>query len=194
MRSPLKTFIATLGISFLLSQLVTSQQRTYPKEIRGYKVERAAVEMKKDEKPNGPFQSDPDTLVRFGEARLSGVTPFGIKLEIPLVIAPVTQKGRVDVLMFEEMVINGTPVEIEDYVREFDLPNKTERILDEPLRLSVNLPHAMLAGIGELTQAKETWPVTGRVYVLGHYKKFLFTFKRAVPVEIDLTIKNPMRK
>ena len=46
------------------------------KEIRGYKVERAAVEMKKDKDKNGPFNPDPDTLIRFGEARLAGVTPL----------------------------------------------------------------------------------------------------------------------
>jgi hypothetical protein len=192
MRRPLVPIAVALVLSF--SQLVSSQQPNYPKEIRGYKVERTAVEMKKDQKSNGPSQSDPDTLVRFGEARLNGVTPLSIKLEIPLVISPVTQKGHVEMLMFEDVVINGTPVKIEDYVREFDLPNTSERTLDEPLRLSVNLPHALIAGIGELTNAKETWPVTGRVYVLGHYKKFLFTFKRAVPVEIDFTMRNPLKK
>jgi hypothetical protein len=163
-----------------------SQQPTYPKAVRGYKVERAAVIAKKE--------TNPDSLVRFGEPAVTGVTPLSLKLEIPLIIAPITQKGRVEVLMFEDMVVNGTPIEIEDYVREFNLPNKKEVVLREPLRFSVNLPNVMLAGIGELTSSKETWLITGRVYVLGHYKKYMLNFKRAVPVEINFTMKNPLRK
>jgi hypothetical protein len=37
------------------------------------------------------------------------------------------------------------------------------------------------------------WPVTGRVYVFGRFKKFLFSFKRVVPVELSLTLPNPLK-
>ena len=178
--------VMVLGVICLCSHIMKAQQSAYPKEVRGYKVERVAVIAKRN--------SDPDALVRFGEPAVTGVTPLSIKLEIPLIIAPITQKGRVEVLLFEDMVVNGTPVAIEDYVREFNLPNKKELILREPLRFSVNLPNAMLAGIGELTAAKETWLITGRVYVLGHYKKFMLNFKRAVSVEINFTMRNPLRQ
>jgi len=52
----------------------------------------------------------------------------------------------------------------------------------------------MLDAIGEWTDWKETWPVTGRVYVFGKFKKSLFSFKRCVPVELDLTMRNPLRE
>jgi hypothetical protein len=193
MRILLSHTAATLGGLLLFFSAPMAQKPSYPKEIRGYKIERAAVEMKKDKEKNGPFNPDPDTLIRFGEARLAGVTPLGISLEIPVVVAPVTQKGHVDFLRFEDVVVNGTPVIIDDYKREFDLPNKEDLVLDEPLRFWVNLPNAMLAGIGELTSPNETWTVTGRVYVCGHFKKFLFTFKRSIPVELNLTMQNPLR-
>ncbi|HEY6804563.1 MAG TPA: hypothetical protein VI306_13395 [Pyrinomonadaceae bacterium] len=179
-------FVLVLCVLFLFCHPARSQQPAYPKEVYGYKVERAAMVAKN--------VGDAEALVRFGEPVVTGVTPLSIKLEIPLIIAPITQKGRVELLMFEDMVVNGTPVEIEDYVREFNLPNKKELVLREPLRFSVNLPNAMLAGIGELTSAKERWLITGRVYVLGHYKKFMLSFKRAVPVEINFTMKNPLRQ
>ena len=193
MRSPL---ILKLAVVFLvLSQTVTfAQQRSYPKEIRGYKVERAAVEMKN---PNRDAQAgennNPDELIRFGEPRLAGVTPLSVSLEIPIVVAPVKQKGHVDFMVFEDMEVNGTPVHIDEYRREFDLPNKDDLVLDEPLRFSVSVPNVVLGALGELTNSKETWPVTGRVYVFGRYKKFLFTFKRTIPVELNLTMKNPTR-
>jgi hypothetical protein len=186
MRVDLVRFLLGLCFICLSAHLAKSQQPNYPKDVRGYKVERAAVISKQE--------SNPDALVRFGEPAVTGVTPLSIKLEVPLIIAPIAQKGHVEVLMFEDMVVNGTPVEIEDYVREFNLPNKKELILREPLRFSVNLPNAMFAGIGELTSSKEVWLITGRVYVLGHYRKYMLSFKRAVPVEIKFTMKNPLRK
>jgi hypothetical protein len=193
MRKPLSHIAGPLGVLLMFFFTPMAHKPGYPKEIRGYKVERAAVEMKKDKDKNGPFNPDPDTLIRFGEARLAGVTPLGVRLEIPVVVAPVTQKGHVDFLMFEDVVVNGTPVTIDDYKRAFDIPNKEDLVLDEPLRFWVDLPNAMLAGIGELTSPKETWTVTGRVFVCGHFKKFLFTFKRSIPVELNLTMQNPMR-
>lgn len=203
MRSPQNRIAVTLGALLVLVvvQLASAQQRTYPKEIRGYKVERAAVKMKRDEdkkknknESSTSEESNPDSLIRFGEPRLAVPTPLGIRLEIPIVVAPVTQKGHVDFLMFEDMVVNGTPVEIDEYRRSFDLPNKDDLVLDEPLRFTVNLPNAVLGVLGELAAPKETWLVTGRVYVFGRYKKFLFTFKRTIPVELNLTMRNPTRK
>ena len=177
----------------LFCSVAHPQQPSYPKEVRGYKVELTAVEVKQDQKRTGDSVQS-TSLVRFGEAKLARVTPLGITLEIPLVIAPITQKGRVHELLFQDIVVNGTPVEIDDYLRPFDLPNNRDLVLKEPLRFFVSLPNTMLAGISELAYSKETWPVTGRVYVLGKYKKFMLTFKRAVPVEINLAIKNPLKK
>jgi hypothetical protein len=186
MRDSRAHMVPTLAALFLCFDLSVSQQSVYPKEIRGYKVERAAVEMKKAKKA-------PDALIRLGEARLARVTPLGISLEIPIVVAPVAQKGHVDFLVFEDMVVNGTQVQIDEYHRAFDLPNRRELVLSEPLRFYVYLPNAMLAALGEWTDSKQTWRITGRVYVFGKYKRFLFTFKRAIPVELDLTIRNPLR-
>jgi hypothetical protein len=51
-----------------------------------------------------------------------------------------------------------------------------------------------MGALGEWNDSKPVWPVTGRVYVFGQYKKFLFKFKRVVPVELSLTLKNPLLK
>ncbi len=201
MRSPQTRIAATISALLFFFSSVVSQQRSYPKEIRGYKVERPAVKMKKDEDPKkdkkdnvSSEESNPDALIRFGEPKLAGVTPLGIRLEIPMVVAPVTQKGHVDFLIFEDMVVNGTPVEIDVYRREFDLPNKEDLVLDEPLKFTVSIPNSVLGILGELTDSKETWPVTGRIYVFGRFQKFVFNFKRVVPVELNLTMRNPTRK
>jgi len=191
---------------------VSPQARTYPKEIRGYKVERTVVEIKKPEankqkssqdsrsRNDGPAQSDStansegevDELIQLGKPQLARVTPLGITFEVPIVVSPVKQSGHVDFLVFEDMIVNGTSVNIDEYHRAFDLPNKHRLTLREPLRFYIYLPSAMLAALGDWSDSKETWPVTGRVYVFGKFKKGLLSFKRVVPVELNLSMRNPL--
>ncbi len=175
----------------------TPPARTYPKEIRGYKVERAKVDIRKssdsDKDEEEGVAPDSDALIRFGEPRVVRTTPLGITLEVPVTIAAVKQGGRVDFMAFEDMVVNGMPVEIEDYIHPFELPNKEPQKLPRPVRLFISSARALSGALGEFTNPKETWPVTGRVYVFGHFKKFFLSFKRVVPVELSLSLPNPLR-
>ena len=178
------------AILVLSSSVVAFSQRTnYPTEIRGYKVDHVAVEIQN----SGKTAARSDELIRFGKVRVARVTPAGVNLELPIVVPPVKQKGQVDFLVFEDIVVNGTPVRIDEYHRQFELPNRTELILKEPLKFFVTLPNAMLAALGEWANSQEKWRVTGRIYVFGRYKKFLFNFKRTVPIELDLLITNPLK-
>ncbi|HEX8139045.1 MAG TPA: hypothetical protein VF544_15865 [Pyrinomonadaceae bacterium] len=178
----------------LVQPVAATTPRAYPKEIRGYKLARAKVEIKKSKDGPGQAGTDADALIQFGEPRIAGMTPLGITLEVPVTVAAVKQGGRVDFLSFEDMVVNGTPVTIEDYMRSFKLPNKSPVLLPEPVRVFISTPRALLGALGEWNSSKEVWPVTGRVYVFGHFKKFLgFTFKRVVPVELNATLPNPLK-
>jgi len=179
----------------------SSAPRTFPKEIRGYKVERAKVEVKKPKDTKGQDQApgstatsaDADALIQFGEPRIAKMTPLGITMEVPVTVAAVKQGGHVDFLTFEDMVVNGTAVTIKDYMRPFDLPNKQPVLLPEPVQVFISAPSALLGALGEWNSSKDVWPVTGRVYVFGRFKKFLFSFKRVVPVELSLMLPNPLK-
>jgi hypothetical protein len=207
-------------IAFGILMLVCSagsvllQTRTYPKEIRGYKVERTVVEVKKPEVNNGQSgknqnqsgmnnsdgqtntatisDADVDQLIQLGTPQVARVTPLGITFDVPIVVSAVKQSGHVEFLMFEGMVVNGTSVNIDEYHRPFDLPNKEPLTLREPLRIYIYSPSALLAALGDWSNSKETWPVTGRVYVFGKFRKGPFNFKRVVPVELKLTMRNPL--
>lgn len=171
--------------------------RDYPKEIRGYKLARAKVDIKKSSDKDGsqdlPATQDADALIQFGEPRIVSTTPLGITLEVPITVSAVRQDGRVEFLTFEDMVVNGMPVTIEDYMYPFELPNKRPISLPQPIRLFISSPRAIAGAISDWSNPQETWPVTGRVYVFGYYKKFIFTAKRVVPVELNLKLPNPMR-
>ena len=187
-----------LLLAFAASAIVSAQPTAYPKEIRGYKVERAAVELKSKREPGTrsdrqPASDDVDQLITFSPPELARVTPLGITFDVPVVVAPVKQSGHVHFLLFEDMTVNGHAVEISEYAHAFDLPNKQPLTLRDPLRFYIYSPTAVLAAADEWSNSKETWPVTGRVFVCGKFKKSLFSFKRCVPVELNLTMRNPLR-
>ncbi|HYX28727.1 MAG TPA: hypothetical protein VE863_09175 [Pyrinomonadaceae bacterium] len=177
--------------------IVNAQTRTYPDTIRGYKVERTVIELKSstsNKGKTGDVDAPIDQLITFGKPELARITPLGITFAVPIVVAPVTQSGKVDLLTFEDMEINGRPVNISDYEHSFQLPNTAPLTLKQPLRIYIYLSNALLAAIGEWTESKDTWPVTGHIYVFGKFKKGLFRFKRCVPVEMNLTMRNPFKE
>jgi hypothetical protein len=173
----------------------TSTAHRYPKEIRGYKVELANVEIKKQEGKGKDEVAgqDAETLIQLGEPRVTSVSPLGIALEVPVTVAAIKQGGRVDFLAFEEMTVNGTTVTVNEYQHSFDLPTSKPITLPEPVSIYISTPRALLGALGEWSQPKDVWPVTGRVYVFGRFKKFLFKFKRVVPVELNLSFQNPLK-
>ncbi len=120
------------------------------------------------------------------------VSPLGVTFDVPVIIGAIKQEGEVDRLVFDDMRVNDTSVSIDDYAHKFKLPNKEPLTLQPPLRIFVSTPQAVMRTIDELLNSKDTWPVTGRVYVCGHFKRFFLKFKRAVPVELDTSIKNPL--
>ena len=206
-----------IGCAFLVfvggTTTVLPQTRPYPKEIRGYKVERTVVEVKQPAakreqsrksqaaksagQPEAESTSDAgvDELIQLGKPELARITPLGITFEVPIVVSTVKQSGHVDFLVFEDMVVNGTSVAIDEYNHSFDLPNKHSLTLGDPLRIYIYLPTAVLAAtLGDWNDSKDTWPVTGRVYVFGKFKKGPFSFKRVVPVELNVTMRNPLKE
>ena len=181
-----------------------SDSTTHPKQVCGYKVHRTRVEPKEDtsngaktSKRTGEqadeYDEDEPLLMRLGEPKLVEVNPLGITFDIPVILSPVKQQGEVERLVFEDMSVNETSVSIENYAYGFKLPNKQPLVLRPPIRIFVSTPEAVVRTIDEIFNSRDTWPVTGTIYVCGRFKKFLLKFKRAVPVELQTSIRNPLR-
>jgi hypothetical protein len=172
-----------------------SQNTSYPKSIRGYKVGPADVRVTTGKKPDSTSQlRSTDALLQIGQPQLVRVTPLGVTFELPVTIAPMKQGGHVDFLSFENFVINGTEVSIDDYLSPFELPTKDSMKLAAPIRVFVSAPSALAGALGEWSDSREMWKVTGRVYVFGRFRKFLISFKRVVPFDIEIEIPNPLRE
>jgi hypothetical protein len=177
------------------------QQRSskeLPDTIRGYKVEKARVLVKKPVPSPGQNGADTgsdssDAIVQLGDFNVARITPLGITLELPVTVSAVKQGGHVDFLTFEDVVVNGTTVSIDDYYHPFELSTKEAAALPVPIRVYISSPGVVLGAIDEWNDSKQTWKVSARIYVFGRYKKFLLKFKRVVPVELEFEIPNPIR-
>jgi hypothetical protein len=179
--------------------LLHAQTRDQPTgEMRGYKISRAQIKVKRSAGDKSGADADKsgepdlDALVQLGAPRLMGVSLLGFSFEVPVTIGPIEQGGRVDFITFENMRINDTPVTIDEYKNSFEIPNAQSLQLPDAITVSISVPYAVLGAVDDWRNSKELWPVTGRVFVFGHYRKFIFTVKRVIPVDLNLNIENPL--
>jgi hypothetical protein len=168
-----------------------------PDEIRGYKVAHASVSVKRGSEPKpvpgALANNDSDAMVQVGDPKLVSIRPFGITFEVPITVAALDKGGTVDFLTFEDIKVNGSSVSIEEFQEKFDIPNKKATELPASIKVFISTPTAMLGALNEWRNSQETWPISGRVYVFGRFKKFIFKVKRVVPIDFNLTIANPLR-
>jgi hypothetical protein len=164
----------------------TQEARSTPHEVRGYKVENAELKLNKAAKG-----AEAGELIRFDSVRVASLSPLGATLEVRATVAPVLQTGDVDLLVFDDVRVGGTPVTVNDYAHPFKIPENNPLTLPFPIVVYVSSPRAILGALGDLIDHQEMLPVTGRIYVCGHYKRLLMKFKRAVPVELKATMSNP---
>ncbi len=197
LRSLFLVFLACLySVALCAQSKADNFAHDYPKSIRGYKLEKAGiiVSRQKSESRGDPGEDVPDAIVQIGTARLESITPLGITFELPVSLSAVKQGGHVDFLTFEDVIVNGTHVQVEDYHSEFELPVTGTAELPAPIRVSVSLPHALFGALDEWSDSKSTWNISARVYIFGRFKKFLLKFKRVIPVEIQQEISNPLHE
>lgn len=163
-----------------------------PKEIRGYKVHRARISIKNAaEKTDAKDKSE--AFVTVGEPKLSGVSFGGVAFEISAEVDSVEQSGTIDFLAFHDFRVNDLKVEIEEYRASFDFKKNQPIVLPEPIKIIVGAAQSLRGALREINDSKDEWTVVGRIFVFGRFKKAGLKFKRVVPIEINLKIKNPLK-
>lgn len=164
-----------------------------PDKIRGYKVYQAEINVKNaGEKIDKSVQSE--AFVKIGEPQLIDVSLTGITFELSAEIDALAQSGKIDFLTFQDFRVNGLKVEVEEYKNPFEIKKDQPIMLPKPARIFLGASQTVRGALKELNESKDEWQVTGRVFVFGKFKKYGFSFKRVVPVEINLNIKNPLRQ
>lgn len=162
-----------------------------PKEIRGYKVHRANILLKTSINVT-EHPEEPEASVRIGDPGLVDVGLTGLTFEISAEIDPLNQSGKVDFLAFHDFRINGLAVDIEEYRESFSFRKNQPVKLPKPAKVFIGTGSALRAGWRELDEKRDEWTVTGRIFVFGKFRKMGIEFKRVIPVDVALTIRNPL--
>lgn len=181
-----------LGGLFFLSIVAAAAQQEFPDKIRGYKVHRANISVKNQTEKT--FAKDKsEAFVRVGEPELIDVSLTGITFELSAEIDSLAESGTVDFLTFHDFRVNGLKVEVEEYKKSFDFKKNQTVALPDPIVVFLSAAQTLRGALKEMKESKDEWTVTGRIFVFGQFKKSFLKFKRVVPIEINLKIKNPLK-
>jgi len=185
------TFSRYCALILLLAFPVFAQN--LPDKIRGYKVYNAQISVKTESGKTGTKDKS-EAFVKIGEPELSDFSLTGVTFELTAEISALEQSGAVDFLTFHDFRVNGLNVEIEEYKESFTFEKNKPIQLPKPVEIFLSTTQTLRGALKELKDSKDEWQVTGRIFVFGKFKKFGFSFKRVIPVEINIKIKNPLQQ
>ncbi len=181
---------AFIGGLFFFSSFAVAQD--LPEAIRGYKVYNAKISVKNQIEKN-VAQNKSEAFVKVGEPEVADISLTGVTLELSAEIHAPGQSGTVDFLSFKDFRVNGLAVEIEEYKESFEFKKNRNVILPKPVKIFIGTGQTLRGAVQELKDSKDEWTVTGTVLVFGRFKKSFLKFKRVVPVEVNIKIKNPLK-
>ncbi|MDQ3633835.1 MAG: hypothetical protein M3405_04905 [Acidobacteriota bacterium] len=184
-------FAFILCIIFLFSVSPADSQQI-PDKIRGYKVYKTEISVT-DESLENKEKKDFGVEIDFEEPELANVSLLGITLSLKSQVTVFGQSGTVDFILFKDFKVNDINVEIEEYRTSFDFKKGKSVQLEKPVEIFINTKQTLRGAVKEYKNSKDKWLITGRVFVFGRFKKFGFNFKRVIPVDVSLTIKNPLK-
>lgn len=173
----LRAFLAAV---LLLTLAQSALAQKWPSKIRGYKVYDAKIDLARD----GSLKLADWHVAEIG---LSGAT-----IEVGAEIISKKQGGKVDFVSFRDFRVNGIAVEVEEYKHPFTFKKGEPFVLPKPARVHLRTANIPRAAYRELTAGNGEMAITGTVFVFGKFKKFGLTFKRVVPIKVELTVANPL--
>lgn len=186
----MRILIAIAAVWFIaFGSLCVAQE--LPSKIRGYKVHNANIQVRSSEDKQ-PAGADREAVITLGKLEVDDYGISGITLAAGADVSPIDQSGKVEFLTFQDFRINGISVDIQEYKHSFTFKKGELISLPVPARVFVGTLNLARAARNELLDPKKRWSVKGTVFVFGKFKKFGMSFKRVVPIKIDLTIANPL--
>ncbi|NNF00072.1 MAG: hypothetical protein HKN25_13710 [Pyrinomonadaceae bacterium] len=176
----------------LPATLISISAQKLPGSIRGYKVHNSPVVVKAANQAVR-VKRNVRVIIKKFDINITEVFVLNSIWEVRNEFTVFEQSGKVDFLTFHNFKVNGFDVEIDEYKEGFTFKKGRKISLPGPIRVNMSNLNGVKAAIEELRGPQSKWRVTGKMFVFGRFKKFLFTFKRVVPVDIDLTIQNPFQ-
>lgn len=183
--------LATLTL--LIVALATfARAQKLPDKIRGYKVENAALKVSHTIPEGNKFSDEFDLYIQLAKPKISMLGLISASIEVGADIVSTKQSGSVDMVTFHNVRVNGVAVEIDEYSVATTFKKGIRSSLSKPVTAKFNLAGAAKGAYKELTDSRDQWHVTGTAFVFGRFKKLGFSFKRVIPVKIDMLVRNPL--
>ncbi|HQZ96267.1 MAG TPA: hypothetical protein PLP21_08090 [Pyrinomonadaceae bacterium] len=162
----------------------------WPGKILGYKTYDAKISISNSDILQ---TNNSDAFVRLTDPTLADIGFSGATIEIGASVTSTKESGSIDFVTFRDVFVNGLKVDVDDYKHAFSFKNGETAILPRPARITLKASSLPRAAYNELVNSKSKLSVTGTAFVFGKFKKMGFSFRRVVPVRIDLKLKNPLR-
>lgn len=176
--------------AFLLCALSAAAQ-DWPDKINGYKVYDSKISITTSDLLTD--STDNAAHIKLTDPKLADISLSGAIIEIGATVTSTKQSGNIDVVTFRDIFVNGFRVDVEDYKHKFVFKKGESTALPKPARITLKTSSLPRAVYNELMGSKTELSVTGTAFVFGKFKKMGFSFKRVVPVKLDLRVKNPLR-
>ncbi len=178
-------FLIAFAVCSILSFSVSAQE--LPKKIRGYKVHQEVIVLTS----NGSKETGKPHIV-VGTPTVSDISLSGVTLAIMGELEAAGHDGRVELMSFHDFRVNNVAVEVAEFSIPFTVSKRGKTSLPAPATVFLPTTNILNAAWKEMTESREDWSITGRVFVFGRFKKFGFSFRRVIPVDVRLKIKNPL--
>jgi len=184
--------VRLLALSLLFSAfcLITPAQNL-PDKINGYKLHQADILVTR--LPLSSAASEPDAVVSVASPKAAQIGLTGVSFEVSAEFLSKKESGKVDLVTFKDLSVNGLSLYVEEYAHPFEFKNGKPVSIPKPAKVSIRTTSIPRAALNELMNSPKELVVTGTAFVFARFKKFGFTFKRVVPVKIDLKFANPLR-
>lgn len=163
----------------------------WPDKINGYKLHKAEIVVTNSSIRAADNRGD--AVVFVDVPKVVDIGLGGISFEIMAEFVSRNESGKVDLVTFKDLNVNGLALDVEDYRHSFAFKKEKRVSLPLPAKVSIKTMSIPRAALSELMGSPNELAVTGRAFVFGKFKKFGFSFKRVVPVTIDLKFNNPLR-
>ena len=109
-------------------------------------------------------RSVPD-VIEPGVPQAVEVSLTELVVEIPIRVKAVGVQGHVESVTFEDLSLNGIPLDVDPYTAGFDLPESESRTLPDPLRVRVRFSEVAPGVLEEaIMPSDETVRIAGKIF------------------------------
>ncbi len=171
----------------------SSHAQNLPDKIRGYKVENVPLTVSSSIPEGNKYSDEIDLYIQLTKPKISMRGLLSASIDVGADMVATQRSGNVDFVTFNDVRVNGIAMEIAEYAVPMTFKKGVRSSLPRPVTAKLNFVGAATGAFNELTDSRDQWRVTGTAFVFGKFKKFGFSFKRVVPIKIDMLVKNPLK-